>query len=72
MAKEDKFVAKGEIMEALGNAMFRVKLEELNKVVISQASGKIRINRIRLVAGDFVEVEFSVYDLEKGRITRRL
>jgi len=71
MAKQEVLTVKGTILEALSNAMFRVKLD-IGKEVISQASGKIRLNRIRLVSGDEVEVEFSPYDLEKGRISRRL
>jgi translation initiation factor IF-1 len=72
MAKQETLTVKGMITEALSNAMFRIKLQDIEKEVISQASGKIRLNRIRLVVGDLVEVEFSPYDLTKGRIARRL
>ena len=72
MAKQETVPFKGTIVEALSNAMFRIKLQDVDKEVISQASGKIRLNRIRLVVGDLVEVEFSPYDLDKGRISRRL
>lgn len=72
MAKQETVPFKGIIQEALSNAMFRIKLQDVDKEVISQASGKIRLNRIRLVVGDLVEVEFSPYDLDKGRISRRL
>lgn len=72
MPKQETISVKGTILEALSNAFFRVHLEDLNREVVSQASGKIRMNKIRLVAGDIVEVEFSPYDLEKGRISRRL
>lgn len=72
MAKEETIKVQGTILEALGNAFFKVNLHELNREVISQASGKIRLNRIRIVEGDLVEVEFSPYDLEKGRISKRL
>jgi translation initiation factor IF-1 len=72
MAKQETIAIKGTILEALSNAMFRIKLHDMDKEVVSQASGKIRMNRIRLVVGDLVEVEFSPYDLDKGRISRRL
>jgi len=72
MAKQETITVKGTILEALSNAMFRIKLHDADKEVISLASGKIRMNRIRLVVGDLVEVEFSPYDLDKGRISRRL
>lgn len=72
MAKQETITVKGTILEALSNAMFRIKLHDMDKEVISLASGKIRMNRIRLVVGDLVEVEFSPYDLDKGRISRRL
>ena len=72
MSKEETVKVKGVVIEPLSNAFFRVKLKDLDKEVISQANGKLRLNRIRIVAGDLVEVEFSMYDLDKGRITRRL
>jgi translation initiation factor IF-1 len=72
MAKQEVLTIRGIIKEALSNAMFRIKLDDMDKEVISQASGKIRLNRIRLVEGDRVEVEFSPYDLDKGRISKRL
>ena len=72
MAKTENITVKGTILEALSNAFFRIKLQDFDKEVVSQASGKIRLNRIRLVVGDLVEVTFSPYDLDKGRISRRL
>ena len=72
MAKQETITIKGTIKEALSNAMFRIQLQDVDKEVISLASGKIRMNRIRLVVADLVEVEFSPYDLDKGRISRRL
>ncbi len=71
MAKQETLNLTGVIVEALPNVMFRVKLDNVEKTTICMASGKIRQNRIRLVLGDKVEVEFSPYDFDKGRITRR-
>ncbi len=60
----------GEVMEALPNAMFRVKLENEHEITC-HVSGKIRMNYIRILPGDKVTVEMSPYDLTKGRITYR-
>jgi translation initiation factor IF-1 len=50
--------------------MFRVKLPN-EKLIIGVISGKMRQNGIKILLGDIVEVEFSPYDLSRGRITRR-
>ncbi|QDU33355.1 Translation initiation factor IF-1 [Poriferisphaera corsica] len=70
MAKEDKLQFDGEILEALPNAMFRVKLENDHEM-IAHISGKMRMHYIRILPGDRVTVEISPYDLSKGRITYR-
>ena len=70
MAKEDKLQFDGEILEALPNAMFRVKLENDHEM-IAHISGKMRMHYIRILPGDKVTVEISPYDLSKGRITYR-
>lgn len=71
MAKQGVIEQKGEITEALGNAMFRIELENGHKI-IGHISGKMRTHFIRLTPGDSVVVEMSPYDLTKGRITQRL
>jgi translation initiation factor IF-1 len=70
MAKQDLIVQDGTIVEALSNAMFRVKLENGHELV-SHISGKMRMNYIKILPGDRVQVEMSPYDLNKGRITFR-
>ena len=70
MAKEDKIEFKGKVTELLPNAMFRVKLDNDNEV-LAHSAGKLRKNRIRVLAGDQVLVEVTPYDLTKGRITFR-
>jgi translation initiation factor IF-1 len=70
MAKEDGIKIDGIVMELLPNAMFRVKLPN-EKLIIGVISGKMRQNGIKILLGDIVEVEFSPYDLARGRITRR-
>lgn len=70
MAKEELIEVSGTVMELLPNAMFRVKLENDHEIV-AHASGKMRKHRIRVLAGDRVNVEMTPYDLTKGRITFR-
>ena len=62
---------EGEIVEVLPNAMFRVKLENFEQPVICIISGKMRQHNIKILLGDRVEIEFSPYDLTRGRIIRR-
>lgn len=70
MAKEDLIEVEGTVLETLPNAMFRVKLQN-GKLVLAHISGKMRMNYIRILAGDQVRVELSPYDLTRGRITYR-
>jgi len=67
---KEKIVFEGTVLEALPNATFRVELKD-NQVILAHISGKIRMNYIKILAGDRVLVELSPYDLTKGRITRR-
>ena len=70
MAKEDALEFQGQVTELLPNAMFRVKLENEHEI-LAHTSGRMRKNRIRVLAGDKVTVEMTPYDLTKGRITYR-
>ncbi len=70
MAKEEKIQVEGEVIDALPNAMFRVRLENKHEMV-AHISGKMRMHYIRILPGDRVTVEISPYDLTKGRITYR-
>jgi translation initiation factor IF-1 len=71
MAKEDIISMEGRVEEVLPGAMFRVKIETINNLVLAHLSGRMRKNNIKVLLGDWVEMEFSVYDLTKARITRR-
>ena len=71
MAKEEALEMEGVVTEALGNAMFRVKLDDSNHEVTAYVGGKMRKHEIRIIAGDRVVLEMSPYDLTKGRITYR-
>ena len=70
MPKEGSIEFQGIVMELLPNAMFKVKLENDHEI-LAHSSGKMRKNRIRVLAGDKVTVEMTPYDLSKGRITFR-
>ena len=70
MGKEDLLEVAGTISELLPKAMFRVKLDNDHEV-LAHTSGRMRKNRIRVLAGDRVNVEMTPYDLTKGRITFR-
>ena len=61
---------EGVVTEALPNAVFKVKLPN-EHIVTAHISGKLRMNYIKILPGDKVTVEVSVYDLDKGRITWR-
>jgi translation initiation factor IF-1 len=70
MAKQDLIEQDGTIIEALSNAMFRVRLENGHEL-IAHISGKMRMHYIKILPGDKVKLEMSPYDLNKGRITFR-
>ena len=70
MPKDDVIEFEGVVVEAMPHATFKVKLPN-EHIVIAHISGKLRMNYIRILPGDKVTVEVSVYDLDKGRITWR-
>jgi len=71
LAKDDVMEFEGLVVETLPNACFRVKLQN-DLVILAHISGKMRMNYIKIVPGDRVLVDISVYATTKGRITRRL
>ena len=70
MAKDDLIKMTGIIDECLPGTMFRVRLNDTH-VILATLSGRLRQNNIRILLGDSVEVEMSVYDISRGRITYR-
>lgn len=70
MSKADVVELEGEVLEALPNAMFKVQLENGHEI-LAHISGKMRMHYIKILPGDKVTVELSVYDLNRGRITFR-
>ena len=70
MSKSDVIEFEGMVVDALPNAIFKVKLENGHEI-LAHISGKLRMNYIRILPGDKVTVELSPYDLTRGRITWR-
>ena len=70
MAKQKPIVVDGEVVEALPNATFKVKLENGHEV-LAHIAGKMRMYYIKILPGDRVKLEIPPYDLSKGRITYR-
>ena len=71
MVLQVKETKEGVVIEALPGTTFRVKLNEDNKEILVTLSGKMRLNRIRVLVGDKVKVELSSYDETRGRIVYR-
>ena len=70
MNKEEKVKLKGKIVKALPGTTFEVELENGHKIY-AHLAGKMRMHYIKILPGDRVTVELSVYDLTRGRITYR-
>jgi len=70
LSKQDVFEVEGVVTDAYPNAMFEVTLQNGHKI-LATISGKLRMNYIRILPGDKVTVELSMYDLSRGRITWR-
>ena len=70
LPKDDVIEFEGVVVEALPNATFKVKLPN-DMIVTAHISGKLRMNYIKILPGDKVTVEVSIYDPSKGRITWR-
>ena len=71
MAKKDDIIElEGKVLEIIPGGKFKVELENKH-IVEAHVSGKIRMNYIRILPGDTVSVELSLYDLTRGRITYR-
>jgi len=70
MSKEDCIEVTGTVVEKFPSGLFSVKLDQ-ERVILAHLAGKLRRNRIRVLAGDRVTLEMSPYDLTKGRITYR-
>ncbi|MBI3442942.1 MAG: translation initiation factor IF-1 [Candidatus Sungbacteria bacterium] len=69
--KKDKTLIEGAVLESLPNTLFRVRLDD-GRDILAHLSGKMRLHYIKVLPGDRVRVEMSVYDNTKGRIVHRL
>ena len=69
IVREDRMEMEGEVLDALGGTLFKVKCESVE--VIATLSGRLRQNQIRILPGDHVLLEVSPYDTSRGRIVRR-
>lgn len=68
---KDFIEMKGEVIELMPSTTFKVRLENGHEI-LAHLSGRMRMNKIKLLPGDYVRLEISPYDLTKGRITYRL
>jgi translation initiation factor IF-1 len=68
--RSDRLQFQGEVTEAMPGTLFKVQIDT-NSTVLATLAGKLRQNRIRILPGDIVTVECSVYDLSRGRIVWR-
>ena len=71
-SKDDILESEGAVTEVLPNSTFKVKLDGIENTILCYTGGKLKQNKIKIILGDRVRVELSVYDLSKGRITFRL
>lgn len=69
--KPNTILCEAQVVEILPNTKFKVLLKNLDTIIEATPSGKIRLNHIRILKGDFVTVELSTYDLTRGRIVFR-
>ncbi|MDR0571286.1 MAG: translation initiation factor IF-1 [Rickettsiales bacterium] len=73
MSKDDVMTMQGIVVEVLPNTVFKVKLNEMeNTIITAHISGRIRKNKIKILRGDAVEVEMTPYNLQIGRISKRI
>ena len=70
MANNDVIEVEGKVIDVLPRNEYRIELENKH-TAIARVSGKIRMNKIRILTGHTVLVELSPYDLTRGRITYR-
>jgi translation initiation factor IF-1 len=73
MAKNTELIElTGRIEEVLPNSTFRVKVDNMEQIVLCYMGGRLKKNKIKVILGDAVKIEISPYDLTKGRITYRM
>ncbi|MCL4374375.1 translation initiation factor IF-1 [Patescibacteria group bacterium] len=70
--KDNVVTIEGEVIENLPNTLFRVRIDNSDKIILTYLSGKMRKNYIKILPGDRVRVEMTHYDLNRGRIVYRI
>ena len=70
--KDNVALLEGTVTENLPNTLFKVKLDNSEKIILCYLSGKMRKNYIKILPGDRVRIEMTPYDLNRGRIVYRL
>ncbi len=70
--KDNVTLIEGEVIENLPNTLFRIKLNDSEKIILCYLSGKMRKNYIKILPGDKVRMEITPYDLNRGRIVIEL
>ncbi len=73
MAKNSEILElTGKVEEVLPNSTFRVKVDNMEQIVLCYMGGKLKQHKIKIILGDKVKMEISPYDLTRGRITYRM
>jgi translation initiation factor IF-1 len=72
MAKDDLIELTGTVAEVLPGSMYRIKLDDNDSVLTCYTGGKLKQHKIKIILGDRVKIEVSMYDLTKGRVIYRL
>jgi translation initiation factor IF-1 len=72
MAKDDLIELTGTVTEVLPGSMYRIKLDDNDSVLTCYTGGRLKQHKIKIILGDRVKIEVSMYDLTKGRVTYRL
>lgn len=73
MAKNSELIElTGRVEEVLPNSTFRIKVDNMEQIVLCYMGGRLKQNKIKVILGDKVKIEISPYDLTKGRITYRI
>lgn len=73
MAKNSELIElTGTVLEVLPNSTFRVKIDNMEQIVLCYMGGRLKQNKIKVILGDHVKIEMSPYDLTRGRITYRI
>ncbi len=72
MSKGDLLELTGVVTEVCPNNTYRVKVDNMEHIMLCYLGGRLKQNKIQLILGDAVRIETSAYDLTKGRVTYRL